>query len=291
MRLGFVSREWDDALLAAAARLGIQSVELMSIPGTDCDLLARRGVALRRARDALARHGLCASSLFVLANHLSPKVAERKRAADTMMKAIKGARELGTTIVTANSGGDRTRLPVDQIGDFKKVWRRYARAAEDAGVRIAMENWPNGGGDYPTTIGNIACGPQMWQRLFDAVPSKAIGLEYDPSHLIWQSMDPVAPITEFGDRIYIFHAKDTEIMHDRLARSGFLITGAGERWWRFRIPGWGQADWTAIMAALADTGFDGDVVIEHEDPVFSGTREKFLKGLDAGARFLHRFLV
>lgn len=124
----------------------------------------------------------------------------------------------------------------------------------------------------------------MWEKMFNLVPSEAIGLEYDPSHLIWEGIDPVGPIREFGNRIFAFHAKDTEVLPDVLRRVGIL----GEGWWRYRIPGWGQVDWKGIFQALAEIRFDGDLIIEHEDPTFTG--EQFQQGLRLGLRHLRKFV-
>jgi len=152
------------------------------------------------------------------------------------------------------------------------------KKATDRGVQVAIENCPHGGH-------NIANSPTMWQRMFDAVPSEAIGLQYDPSHLVWQGIDPIAPIHEFASRIYAFHAKDTQLDNEILKREGILGSG----WWRYRVPGYGQIDWQRIFGALADIGYKGDVVIEHEDPVFEN--ELFEQGLRLGLRHLRKFFA
>jgi sugar phosphate isomerase/epimerase len=112
--------------------------------------------------------------------------------------------------------------------------------------------------------------------MFEAVPSDALGLEFDPSHLVWQQIDYLDALYHFRDRIYHVHAKDTEIVPSVLAKVG--IFGSG--WWRYRIPGLGIVDWSAFLSALYEIGYDGGVAIEHEDPVFTG--ERFEMGLVLG---------
>jgi sugar phosphate isomerase/epimerase len=116
------------------------------------------------------------------------------------------------------------------------------------------------------------------------VPSTAVGLEYDPSHLYWQGIDYLAAIHRFADRLVFAHAKDTEVMQDRLGQAG--IYGSG--WWRYRLPGLGELDWEAIAGALAEVGYRNGIVIEHEDPVFSG--ERFEEGLAIGLKYLRQVL-
>ena len=110
--------------------------------------------------------------------------------------------------------------------------------------------------------------------MFDAVPSKALGLEFDPSHLVWQGIDWAAALTRFASKVYHVHAKDTEILKDRLAADGFFSAG----WWRYRLPGYGCVDWHRFTSMLKEQGYDGGVCVEHEDPVFSGKRR--VEGLE-----------
>ena len=123
--------------------------------------------------------------------------------------------------------------------------------------------------------------------MFELVPSKAVGLEFDPSHFIFQFMDYTAAIREFGERIYAFHAKDTQILCDKLNAVGLYgDQWQGTGWWRFRMPGYGDADWKAIFVALSDVKYDGDIIIEHEDPTYEGE-----EGLRRGAKFLRQFIL
>jgi sugar phosphate isomerase/epimerase len=114
--------------------------------------------------------------------------------------------------------------------------------------------------------------------MFEAVPSPALGLSFDPSHLVWLQIPDVPElIRTYSARIYHFDAKDTEILPERLARQGILGSG----WWRYRLPGQGALDWPAIIGVLDEIGYQGILAIENEDPLHQGA---------AGVRIAGEFL-
>ena len=165
---------------------------------------------------------------------------------------------------------------------FELVFGPIAKAAEDMGLRVAFENWPGMWGDIPWHSVNLAWSPRNWTEMFSRVPSVALGLEFDPSHLVWQGIDHITALKDFKSRVYHSHAKDTEMLMDNVRREGIL--GIHHNCWRYRIPGYGQINWAEYIAALVEIGYDGGVAIEHEDPVFSGDR--FEEGLVRGFRVL-----
>jgi sugar phosphate isomerase/epimerase len=229
------------------------------------------------ARELLEDEGVQVLSVFHYEDYAHPDKDKAEAARVHFLRAIDIAEALDCSLVTCNAwvaGADEAA----QLSSYKSIYSELANVAGDRGVRMAIENCPHGGRNY-------ASSPARWEKMFDAVSSTVIGLEYDPSHLVWQGIEPVAPIREFGSRIYAFHAKDTEILSDVLQREGILGSG----WWRYRVPGWGQVNWTGIFGALADINYEGDMVIEHEDPVFSGDR--FREGLRLGLRCLRKYAV
>jgi sugar phosphate isomerase/epimerase len=156
--------------------------------------------------------------------------------------------------------------------------------AESAGVRLAIENcpmlfskdeWP-GGKNLPTS-------PEQWRTLFEMYPS--LGLNYDPSHLIWQHIDCARAIREFGKRIIHFHAKDTRIDHDKLYQVGIMGFG----WHVAKLPGLGDVDWSSVFAALTDVGYRGAVCIEVEDRAYEGSLEDRKRALRQSKRYLEQF--
>jgi sugar phosphate isomerase/epimerase len=176
----------------------------------------------------------------------------------------------------------------ENIAIFKDLFTPLAAHAEQKGVRLAFENWPNNGAMLAVT-------PELWDAMFTAVPSDAIGLCYDPSHLYWMGIDYIQPIWDFRDRIYHAHAKDTEMLEDGQNRFGIygrqLQATTQANWWRYRLPGYGDVDWTAYIDTLYQVGYDAILSVEHEDPVWDGTPERALRGLQLARQFLAPFLA
>jgi len=269
MRLGFCT-EFSEEMVKLAKEEGFDCLEIFT--GGKFHPARTSDDDVKKAKDLLDRYGIIAATVFHGDNWVDkgePALADFRRAMDF-------AKILGTNIVTCNAWVPPGKLD-EQLPAYKKVFSQFAEWAEDAGVKVAIENCPHG-------LHNIAFSPVAWEQMFDAVPSKAIGLEFDPSHLVFQGIDYVAAIYEFADRIYAFHAKDTEILYRKLSRQGNLVGG----WWRFRVPGWGDVNWQKIFIALNDIGYNADVIIEHEDRVFS--KERFAEGLRLGLRFLKQFI-
>ncbi|MBN1916448.1 MAG: sugar phosphate isomerase/epimerase [Verrucomicrobia bacterium] len=268
MRLGFVT-ELSDERIALAAALGLDGVEVAIGWGTALHPETATDADCRAARELLDKHGVAALTLLWGENH-----AELDDPVKRLKRVIKTAKVLGTSVITTNCWAAGSTLS-EQHAWAVRLWSKCAKIAEDGGVRVGFENCPHDGRNYMRT-------PATFAALFDAVPSPAIGLEFDPSHLIFQFIDPVPAIRAFGERIYAFHAKDTQILDDRLQQVGV----SGEGWWRFRVPGFGDVDWRAIFIALSDVNYAGDIIIEHEDPVFGGS-----EGLALAAQHLRPFIA
>jgi sugar phosphate isomerase/epimerase len=300
MELGFVAH-YSPEVAAFAGAAGFDALELYVNRGgsLDLDRIGRDGIA--RAMDVLASRGLKVCTLTCSANNLAGDPATRAANVAYFSKALRACRSFGTTIMTTNTWGDPARSPAANLEDFGPVFSELARIAEGEGVRIAMENCPHLS-SYPYAIGSVGYSPEMWEALFDAVPSAALGLEFDPSHLFWLGIDAPKAVRAFGDRILAFHAKDCEIDRAGLDRYGYLGrqlgSGGGSGWWRYRLPGLGQLDWKELFRALYDIDYRGPMVIEHEDPVFGGDRSeielalgpKTEAGLRLGLRYLRSFM-
>jgi sugar phosphate isomerase/epimerase len=164
------------------------------------------------------------------------------------------------------------------------------RHAEGKGVRIGIENcpmlftrdeWPGGK--------NLAISPAVWRRMFTEIPSPSFGLNYDPSHLVWQGMDEVQPIREFGDRISHVHAKDVRVHRDRLDQVGILAYPL--EFHTPKLPGLGDVDWSGFFAALTDIGYRGPVCVEVEDRAYEGSLEDRKRSLIQSARYLRTWVI
>ena len=273
--------------LRQAQALGLETVEInvgptfarianAGFPG-HLDLAAVLRDGPNATLDLVAGHGMTISALAPMLNLLTPDATLREARIAALRQAIDAAALLGVDTVVTYGGsafgmyfyglpGQSDSHPSNKTGEnlrqFREVYTPLAAYAEAKGVRIAFETAPRGGGE-----GNIAHAPALWDRLFDAVPSPALGLSFDPSHLVWLHIPDVpAIVRRYGARIYHMDGKDTEILPERLAAQGIL----GNSWWRYRLPGCGALDWRGILAALRDAGYDGAVDIENEDPLALG---------------------
>lgn len=285
-------------LLARAKAHGLDAIEVnvgptfrrigdAPYPGhLDLDAIARDGPAA--TQELLAAYGCTISSLAPMLNLLAPDPAVRAERIAVARRTIEACATLGVpTMVTyggSASGMHFYGLPgvgpdhasnhvAENLRQFQAVFTPLAEYAEAHGVRIAFETAARGGGQ-----GNLAHNPELWDLLFDAVPSPALGLSFDPSHLVWLQIPNIPDlIRQYGPRIYHFDGKDTEILPAMLARQGIL----GNAWWRYRLPGLGALDWRAILSAVRDTGYDSVISIENEDPLFPG-----LEGVAWSASYL-----
>ena len=259
--------------------------------GMDVKIVRETSVA--EIKKLFKEKGLFISALAPWANHLDPDMEARKRNNSLLKASIDLCTQLDVEVVDTAVGSPAGMhffgLPglfgfpresgskvQECIEAFAEVFTPMAEYAEDHGVKVAFETAARGPG------GNIAHCPQMWDLMFQAVPSKALGLSFDPSHLVWLHIGPVeAIIRKYGSRVYHVDGKDCEIIPEMLAYQGIF----GNKWWRYRIPGYGALDWAAIVSALLDTGFKGAIDIENEDPLFPG-----LEGVALGRRHIAQFM-
>jgi len=303
MKLGFVSAILPDLSLDEVVRFaseeGFSCVELMCWPmgkaerryaGVTHVDVARFGKAdAAKVNELLDAEGVSISGLGYYPNPLTPDFKEAKVYTDHLKKLIGAARLLGVNLVNTFIGRDWTRSVDDNWSRFRKVWRPLVKYAEDRGVRIAIENcpmfftkdeWPGGK--------NLAHSPAVWQRMFEEIPSGNFGLNLDPSHLVWQHIDYIKPLMEFGDRIFHVHAKDARVDKDRLDRVGILAIPL--EYHSPKLPGLGDVDWARFLSVLGDTGYDGPVCIEVEDRAYEGTLQRRKAALRQSGRFLSQYI-
>ena len=236
-------------------------------------------------RELFARHHLELSSIAYYDNNLHPDGDERTAVHAHVHRCIDAAASLGCPTVGTFVGRDPTRSVAENLREAESVFRPLVDHAGEAGVKLIIENcvmegWhPDG---YP---GNLAYSPELWEWMF----SLGLYLNYDPSHLLWMGIDPVEAVRPYVDRIPHAQAKDIEL--DPAARNRFGWPGRAVArddawdvgWWRYRVPGRGQVDWSRLVDALYQGGFDGVLSVEHEDPVWGGTEEK----VEIGLRIAH----
>lgn len=243
--------------------------------------------------DALGDSGVRIASLAPMINLMTGDLALREVRIAVMRRTIDACRVLGVdTVVTfagsafgvhfwglpGVAGNHLSNKVAANLAIFREVYGPLADYAAERGVRIAFETAGRGGPE-----GNIAQSPELWDAMFDAVPSPALGLSFDPSHLVWLHVPHIGDVVRaYGPRIYHVDGKDCEIMPARLARQGIL----GNDWWRYRLPGLGSVPWPEVFSALRDVGYDGVVAIENEDPLCPG-----FAGVAWAADYLRRLLL
>jgi sugar phosphate isomerase/epimerase len=303
MKLGFVSAilpEYSlEEVLEFAAIAAFSSVELMCWPPgkadrryagvTHIDVTQTTLADIDRIRTSLDKYHVSISALGYYPNPLAADPAESEPAVAHLYKVIDAASALG--IDTVNSFvGRNPALSVDENWPrFLEVWRPLIAHAESKAVKIGIENcpmlfsrdeWPGGK--------NLATTPSIWRRMFADIPSPNFGLNFDPSHFVWQQIDYITPLAEFKDRIFHVHAKDARI--DRRALDEHGVLAYPKLWHTPKLPGLGDVRWGAFLGALADTGYNGHVVIEVEDRAFEGPIESRLDSLIISRRHLIQYL-
>jgi sugar phosphate isomerase/epimerase len=243
--------------------------------------------------ELFAEHGLTLSSLAYYENNLHPDEQRREEIATHVLHAIDAAALLGVETVGTFIGRHPGLSVKENVALAEQTFPRLVDYAGERGVKIIIENcvmegWhPDG---YP---GNIAYSPELWEWMF----SLGLYLNYDPSHLLWIGIDPVTALKPYVDRIPHAQAKDTQL--DPLARDRYGFFGKtlsrehpwDEGWWRYRVPGLGQVDWSGVVDALYEGGFTGVLSVEHEDPVWGGTEEKVKQGLRIAHRTLSPLII
>jgi len=221
------------------------------------------------ARDAAAAQGAVISALGVYGNPLRED-ALGDIARDGLTRAIRSARAYGAEVVGCFAGRVPGTPVPESLPRYREVFSEYARMAEGEGVRLAMENCLQGG-NWERGETNIAFHPAAWELMFDAVPSTALGLEFEPCHLMCQLIDPLPVMVRYLERIHHIHGKDGQLNRGLLATSG---THGPDYIVRHRFPGLGDSDWAVIFQKLNAGGYSGVIDIEGgHDPVFRGDRE------------------
>ncbi|MBM3823993.1 MAG: sugar phosphate isomerase/epimerase [Verrucomicrobia bacterium] len=283
-----------------AAEEGFDCIELMCWPVgkaerkfagvTHVDVVGLTEGRAEEIRERFASRGLSISGLGYYPNPLDPDPQVSQVAVSHLKKVILGAERLRLGTVNTFVGRDWTKSIDENWPRFLKVWRPLIRFAEDHGIRIGIENcpmlftrdeWPGGK--------NLAVSPSVWRRMFNDIPSKHFGLNYDPSHLVLQQMDPASPLREFQGKIFHVHAKDVRVHQDRLNEHG--VFSHPLFWHQPRIPGFGEMDWSRFMGALMETNYAGPVCIEVEDDTFGKTVEGRKSAVRTAYRVLAPFAV
>lgn len=305
MKLGFLTAclpAWPLERIAAwAAANGFAALEVAAWPAIgDRPFTASHvfptgdaGAERERVAKVVDEHRVTVSSLAYYDNNLHPDVDERAAVNAHVLACIDLAAELGVPTVGTFVGRHPGRTVAQNLADAEQVFAPIVDRAGERGVKVVIENcvmegWhPDG---YP---GNLAYSPELWEWMF----SLGLYLNYDPSHLLWMGIDPVAALRPYVEHVAHAQAKDLQILPGLRDRYGYPGKAVGRTdpwdvgWWRYRVPGRGDVDWNGVIDALYEGGFDGVLSVEHEDPVWGGTEDGVLAGLEVAQRTLSPLIV
>ncbi len=303
MKLGFVSAILPDLtldeVLHFASQENFECVEVMCWPLgkaerryagiTHIDVATLDAAQVAHIEGLVQSTGVSISALGYYPNVLSPDPAEAAACLAHLKAVIAAAPKLGLTQVNTFIGRDWHRSVDENWPAFFEVWKPVIALAEETGVRIGIENCPMyfTNDEYPGGK-NLAHSPAVWRRMFEAIPSDHFGLNYDPSHLVWQMMDYLKPMRDFAPKLFHVHAKDARVDRHRLDEVGILATPL--EYHLPKLPGLGDVDWGKFFSVLGDTGYDGPVCIEVEDRAYEASLETRKQALRQSGAYLRQFM-
>jgi sugar phosphate isomerase/epimerase len=286
MKLGFYTN-YDEKTVEFAHKVGFRSMELSAWPDSSLNADKVTDKRIAEVKKNLKEHDIEISALGYYPNFLDPDEEKAEEAIRYFYKVMELASRMGVGVVCTFAGRDPEKSIKENIPLFEEVFTPICAEAERRKIRVAIENCPMMD-RFRLRGENIAISPEVWDEMYKVVPSKALGIELDPSHMVWQGIDYIQAIYDYGDRIFHIHAKDMEINRRVLSRVGILgqafgeTIGLGHGWWRARLPGWGEIDWPKLITALIEMNYRSNIDIEHEDDVFAAAHAKEMIDTESG---------
>ncbi|WP_238915860.1 sugar phosphate isomerase/epimerase [Clostridium sp. YIM B02555] len=241
-------------------------------------------------KDYCSKKNVALSSLAYYPNTLDPDLEKRETHINHIKKLIVASNKLNIGVVTTFIGRDQNKTVEENLEIFKEVWTPIIKLAEENKVKVAIENcpmlftndqWPGGQ--------NLATTPAIWRQMFTAIKSDYFGLNYDPSHFVWQQIDYIKPLYEFKDKIFHVHYKDIKVYKDKLDDVGIMATPL--QYMSPKLPGLGDVNWGKYVSALTDIGYKGNTCIEIEDKAFESSDEEIQKSLLLSQKYLKQFVI
>lgn len=303
MKLGYCSAIVPDLSLeevfSTAAEIGYECVEVMCWPQgkatrryagiTHINLAELDEAAIANVGELSQKYGVEISALGYYPNALSKDLTEAEAAVEHIKSVITAAPKLGLNRMNTFIGRDWTKSVDDNWPRFLETWTPIIRHAEDQGVKVGIENcpmlftadeWPGGK--------NLAGSPAIWRRMFNDIPSDNFGLNYDPSHLVFQHMCYLKPMREFTDKLFHVHAKDVRVDQHLLDDLGILAHP--NDYHSPKLPGMGGVDWGQFFSVLTSVGYQGPVCVEVEDRSYEGSLESCKLALTQSHTFLRNYV-
>jgi sugar phosphate isomerase/epimerase len=301
LKLGFVSAILADYsfenVVDFAANNEFKCVEMMCWPGNSADARRYAGVThidvenmdIEHINGYLKQKNISISGLGYYPNPLDADTKKSEFYIEHIKKIIRACNQLGVPVMNTFIGRNQALNMQDNLELFKKLWKPIIETAEQEGIKIGIENcpmfftndeWPGGK--------NLAISPAVWDRMFETFPTPLFGLNYDPSHMIFQMMDEIKPIYQYKHRLHHVHIKDVKVYRDKLDRVGILANPL--EYHSPKLPGLGDVNWRAFFAALTDVRYRGPVVIEVEDKAYEGSQEDVHAAIRTARNYVKQFL-
>jgi sugar phosphate isomerase/epimerase len=303
LSLGFVTAILPDLSLEEVARFakatGYDALEVMCWPPgkaerryagvTHIDVVDFSADDAKRVQDTMAAEGVSISGLGYYPNPLVADAGEAQVYIDHIRHVIRAAKLLGVPVMNTFIGRDHTKSVDENWPRFLEVWKPLIAFADDEGIKVGIENcpmsftrdeWPGGK--------NLAGSPAIWRRMFEDIPSANFGLNFDPSHFVFQHMDYCKALREFAPRIHHVHAKDVRVDREKLDEVGILAYPL--QYHTPKIPGLGDVNWSRFFSTLTETGYEGAVCVEVEDRAFEGSLENRKASLRQSFNYLKQFV-
>lgn len=245
---------------------------------------------LAYVKDYCSKRNVEISSLAFYPNTMDGDIQKRTANIAHIKKVIHMSACLGVNMVTTFIGRDQTKTAEANLELFSQIWPDIIRYAESEGVKIAIENCPMlfGADQWPGGQ-NLFTTPALWRKMFDIIDSDNFGINYDPSHFIWQQIDCIKPVYEFKDKIFHVHFKDIKLYKDKLDNVGIMAYPL--EYMSPKLPGLGDVDWGRFVSALTDIGYNGYACIEVEDKAFEISRERILDSIKLSYRYMRQFII
>lgn len=304
MKLGFVTAILDtvpfEEVLETAAGIGYECLEVACWPKekatrryagvTHIDISNLTDERISEIKSLCKEKNIEISALAYYPNTITDDLAERKKHTEHLKAMIKSAPKLGVNTITTFIGRVQTLTVEENLKIAKDVWTPILELAEEHKVRIAIENCPMlfGADQWPGGQ-NLMTTPAIWRKVFEMLPSKYLGLNYDPSHFVWQGIDYIRPLYEFKNKIFHVHYKDIKLYPERLNDVGTMAYPLD--YMSPKLPGLGDVNWGKYVSALTDIGYDGYTCIEIEDKSFENSHEKVLDSLKLSYRYMRHFVI
>lgn len=306
MKLGFVSAILDQSgyeeMMDIASDLGFQCVEVACWPQgkaerryagvshIDVERVLEDDMYAAHILDYAAEKQVEISTLAFYPNTMDGDLEKRQAAVAHLKNLIRASKKLGIGLVTTFIGRDQNKSVEENLELVRQVWPSIIALAEELDVRIAIENCPMlfGRDQWPGGQ-NLMTTPAIWKQVFQILDSDHLGLNYDPSHFVWQMIDYIKPLYEFREKIFHVHYKDIKVYPEKLAQVGVMAYPLD--FMSPKLPGYGDVDWGKYVSALTDIGYDGYTCIEIEDKFFEGSKEKVLDSLRLSKRYMSQFVI